>query len=183
MADENAVPLVLKRGDETVTITNNEWIALKNTGYSNFIVGKYQGIKDGSILIQFPKKKKFLKPKSDLPQFKPTIEIPISSMAVIYKGEHKRVGYYSIRGAGIGGIAALGVGVVMGIGCASEGSDGNLLETLGQFALGTGVGTVFAGIYTVPAGLVGGAIVGAIKSGKAQEYPLIGNDKWTISLR
>jgi hypothetical protein len=76
----------------------------------------------------------------------------------------------------------LGIGILLGISVATGGlldMDGGGNPQAGLLCVP--VGTVFFGIFTVPAGVVIGFIQGKVAEGKAVEY-IIGPDDWQFVL-
>jgi len=107
--------------------------------------------------------------------------IAIQDIGVLYHGNYKRTSKYIWQGVRSGGSVALGIGILLGISVAT----GGLLDMDGgnpqMGLLCVPVGTVFFGIFTVPAGVVIGFIQGKVAEGKAVEY-IIGPDDWQFVL-
>ena len=108
--------------------------------------------------------------------------IAIQDIGVLYHGNYKRTSKYIRQGVRYGGAVALGIGILLGIEVATGGlldMDGGGNPQLGLLCVP--VGTVFFGIFTVPAGVVIGFIQGKVAEGKAVEY-IIGPDDWQFVL-
>jgi len=161
--------LILEKDGERVTISKGDWVIAINAANSDiFGGGELLGVTAEGILTRESAK--------DLER-----SIAIQDIGVLYHGNYKRTSKYIWQGVRYGGAVALGIGILLGIEVATEG----LLDAGGgATAMGllcVPVGTVFFGIFTVPAGAAIGFIQGKVAEGKAVEY-IIGPDDWQFVL-
>ena len=159
--------LILEKDGERVTISKGDWVIAINAANSDiFGGGELLGVTAEGILTRESAK--------DLER-----SIAIQDIGVLYHGNYKRTSKYIWQGVRSGGAVALGIGILLGISVAT----GGLLDMDGgnpqMGLLCVPVGTVFFGIFTVPAGVVIGFIQGKVAEGKAVEY-IIGPDDWQI---
>ncbi|SVA94207.1 uncharacterized protein METZ01_LOCUS147061 [marine metagenome] len=161
--------LILEKDGERVTISKGDWVIAINAANSDiFGGGELLGVTAEGILTRESAK--------DLER-----SIAIQDIGVLYHGNYKRTSKYIWQGVRSGGSVALGIGILLGISVAT----GGLLDMDGgnpqMGLLCVPVGTVFFGIFTVPAGVVIGFIQGKVAEGKAVEY-IIGPDDWQFVL-
>ena len=161
--------LILEKDGERVTISKGDWVIAINAANSDiFGGGELLGVTAEGILTRESAK--------DLER-----SIAIQDIGVLYHGNYKRTSKYIWQGVRSGGAVALGIGILLGI----EVTTGVLLDMGGgnpqMGLLCVPVGTVFFGIFTVPAGVVIGFIQGKVAEGKAVEY-IIGPDDWQFVL-
>ena len=161
--------LILEKDGERVTISKGDWVIAINAANSDiFGGGELLGVTAEGILTRESAK--------DLER-----SIAIQDIGVLYHGNYKRTSKYIWQGVRSGGTVALGIGILLGISVATNG----LLDMGGgnpqMGLLCVPVGTVFFGIFTVPAGVVIGFIQGKVAEGKAVEY-IIGPDDWQFVL-
>ena len=161
--------LILEKDGERVTIPKGDWmIAVNSVNSDIFGGGELLGVTAEGILTRESAK--------DLER-----SIAIQDIGVLYHGNYKRTSKYIRQGVRSGGAVALGIGILLGISVAT----GGLLDMDGgnpqMGLLCVPVGTVFFGIFTVPAGVVIGFIQGKVAEGKAVEY-IIGPDDWQFVL-
>ena len=162
--------LILEKDGERVTIPKGDWmIAVNSVNSDIFGGGELLGVTAEGILTRESAK--------DLER-----SIAIQDIGVLYHGNYKRTSKYIRQGVRYGGAVALGIGILLGIEVATGGlldMDGGGNPQLGLLCVP--VGTVFFGIFTVPAGVVIGFIQGKVAEGKAVEY-IIGPDDWQFVL-
>ena len=161
--------LILEKDGEQVTISKGDWVIAINAANSDiFGGGELLGVTAEGILTRESAK--------DLER-----SIAIQDIGVLYHGNYKRTSKYIRQGVRYGGAVALGIGILLGIDVATEGllDAGGGAPALGLLCVP--VGTVFFGIFTVPAGAAIGFIQGKVAEGKAVEY-IIGPDDWQFVL-
>ena len=161
--------LILEKDGERVTISKGDWVIAINAANSDiFGGGELLGVTAEGILTRESAK--------DLER-----SIAIQDIGVLYHGNYKRTSKYIRQGVRSGGAVALGIGILLGIDVATEGllDAGGGAPALGLLCVP--VGTVFFGIFTVPAGAAIGFIQGKVAEGKAVEY-IIGPDDWQFVL-
>ena len=159
--------LILEKDGERVIIPKGDWVVAVNSQDSDiFVGGELLGVNAHGILTRESEKYG-------------ERNILFHDFGALYHGNYKRTSKYIRQGVSYGGAVALGIGILLGIEVATEG----LLDAGGgDPALGllcVPVGTVFYGIFTVPAGAAIGFIQGKVAEGKAVEY-IIGPDDWQI---
>ena len=161
--------LILEKDSERVTISKGDWVIAINAANSDiFGGGELLGVTAEGILTRESAK--------DLER-----SIAIQDIGVLYHGNYKRTSKYIWQGVRYGGAVALGIGILLGINVATWGllDAGGGAPALGLLCVP--VGTVFFGIFTVPAGAAIGFIQGKVAEGKAVEY-IIGPDDWQFVL-
>ena len=161
--------LILEKDGERVTIPKGDWmIAVNSVNSDIFGGGELLGVTAEGILTRESAKDR-------------ERSIAIQDIGVLYHGDYKRTSKYIRQGVRYGGAVALGIGILLGIDVATEGllDAGGGAPALGLLCVP--VGTVFFGIFTVPAGVVIGFIQGKVAEGKAVEY-IIGPDDWQFVL-
>ena len=161
--------LILEKDGERVTISKGDWVIAINAANSDiFGGGELLGVTAEGILTRESAK--------DLER-----SIAIQDIGVLYHGNYKRTSKYIWQGVRSGGTVALGIGILLGISVATDGLLGMGGGNPQMGLLCVPVGTVFFGIFTVPAGVVIGFIQGKVAEGKAVEY-IIGPDDWQFVL-
>lgn len=152
--------LVLEMNGERVTIPAGDWVvAVDAWNPDNYAGGELVGVSADGIVIQEPGKDW-------------EMNIPSDDIGILYHGEYKAVSKYVKQGIKFGGIASMGIGVLIGASAAAtENPSAGLLYGL--------CGTIISGIYLLPGGALVGFIRGMVAEGKAVEY-IIGPNDWRI---
>jgi len=173
LGQEEVRSLILRKGNDVVTIHADDWIAVsRNDGEVFLATGKLVDWDSSRIYVQSEKGTRLM--------------VPISKIGVLHHGEARRLWYYTNKGMVYGVLAGAATGVLLSMSTfwlADSGEESDFLymgRTMESLALlFVPMTTVIYGVCGGGAGSVVGLLVGIDKHRKARAYP-IGHGEWDI---
>lgn len=159
-------PLVLRKGNQSVTIPVGDWVVAADASDRVIVSGKLVGLHNGDLVILH-----YGDPRTVTPSAQG--RVPLNRIHTLYHGEARRIGYYARRGCGRGILWGATIGSLLGFYIAS--SD----DSAGPAPLWA-MPLVLSAV-TSPAGLVVGLIMGSTRAERAIPYRLSDNE-WKIEM-
>ncbi|UCH63731.1 MAG: hypothetical protein JSU77_04595 [Fidelibacterota bacterium] len=170
---EEVRALVLRKGNDVVTIRIGDWLAVsRNGGEVVLAAGRLADWDSSRIYVQSDKGTRLM--------------VPISKIGILHHGEARRLWYYTNKGMVYGVLAGATTGLLLSISTfwlADSGDEsdflyiGTAMESLSL--LFVPMTTVIYGVCGGGAGSVVGLLAGIYKHRKATVYP-IGHGEWDI---